>query len=464
MKTRFAPSPTGYIHMGNARTALFNALMGHKRGATFLLRIEDTDTERSDMQYVDALKEDLKWLGLDWQEGPDVEGPNGPYFQSQRGDIYEKYYQQLLDAGLAYPCFCTPTELEVMRKAQAQAGQPPRYDGRCSRLTPEQVAQKKAEGIPYTLRFKVPKGEEVVFMDAIKGRQRFKTDDIGDFIIRKADGAAAFFFSNAIDDALMGVTHVIRGEDHLTNTPRQILLLEALGLPVPEYAHMSMIVGPDGSPLSKRHGSRSIRQLREEGFLPQALTNYMARLGHTYKDADNTLMDLQQLADGFELSQCGTAPARYDENQLRFWQKEAVQALSDEAAAQWLAPFAQDKVPAEKWPAFAALMRDNITLPDEAVAWAERLFEPVPLPQTELSVEVAPGFFEAGAEALAQGADFKQLTEALKATGAKGKQLFQPLRWALTGQLHGPELPVLFELMGREEALRRFRQAAEAAA
>lgn len=447
--------------MGNARTALFNALMGHKRGARFVLRIEDTDAERSRDEYVDALKEDLLWLGLDWQEGPDVGGEQGPYFQSQRTRIYAQYYQQLLDAGLAYPCFCTPTELEVMRKAQAQAGLPPRYDGRCSRLMPEQVQQKMADGLPYTLRFKVPKGEVVIFEDGIKGRQRFKTDDIGDFIIRKADGSAAFFFSNAIDDALMGITHVIRGEDHLTNTPRQILLLQALGLPVPQYAHMSMIVGADGSPLSKRHGSRSIRQLRKEGFLPQALTNYMARLGHTYKEADNRLMDLQALADGFELSQCGTAPARYDENQLLFWQKEAVQALSDEAAAQWLAPFVQDKVPAEKWLAFVGLMRDNITLPAEAVAWAQRLFAPMPLPEADLPVAVSADFFAAGEQALAEGADFKGLVEALKATGAKGKTLFQPLRWTLTGQLHGPELPVLFELMGAEEARRRFAQARE---
>ncbi len=448
--------------MGNARTALFNALMGHKQDAKFVLRIEDTDTERSRSEYVDALKEDLLWLGLDWQEGPDVGGGQAPYFQSQRTEIYEGYYQQLLDAGLAYPCFCTPTELEVMRKVQAQAGLPPRYDGRCSRLTPEQVRQKMADGVPYTLRFKVPKGEEVIFEDGIKGRQRFRTDDIGDFIIRKADGSAAFFFSNAIDDALMGITHVIRGEDHLTNTPRQILLLQALGLPVPQYAHMSMIVGSDGSPLSKRHGSRSIRQLRAEGFLPQALTNYMARLGHTYRDADNTLMDLRALAEGFELSQCGTAPARYDERQLMFWQKEAVQALSDEAAAEWLAPFVKNRVPADRWRVFASLMRDNITLPEEAVWWAERLFEPMPLPEAALPVDVDADFFAAGERALTEGADFKALTDALKATGARGKALFQPLRWALTGQLHGPELPVLFELMGPEEAQRRFAQAREA--
>ncbi len=447
--------------MGNARTALFNGLMGHKANAQFLLRIEDTDTERSEQQYVEALKADLRWLGLDWQEGPDVGGPHAPYFQSQRGEIYDKYYHQLIDKGLAYPCFCTQQELELMRKAQAQAGQPPRYDGRCSRLNPEQVKKRMEEGVPYTLRFKVPKGEEVVFEDAIKGRQRFKTDDIGDFIIRKADGSAAFFFSNAVDDALMGVTHVIRGEDHLTNTPRQILLLEALGLPVPAYAHMSMIVGSDGSPLSKRHGSRSIHQLREEGFLPDALTNYMARLGHTYKEADNRLMSHKQLAEGFELSQCGTAPSRYDENQLLFWQKEAVQALNDEAASDWLAPFVKDQVPAGKWQDFVRLMRENITLPAEAVAWAQRLFTPMPTPEVELPVAVPEGFFAAGEQALAQGADFKQLTEALKATGAKGKTLFQPLRWALTGQLHGPELPVLFALIGAEEARRRFAQAKE---
>ncbi|NJN46937.1 MAG: glutamate--tRNA ligase, partial [Candidatus Competibacteraceae bacterium] len=313
VKTRFAPSPTGHIHLGNARTALFNALLAFKHSGVLLLRIEDTDQERSQDAYVRDLFEDLRWLGLDWQEGPEVEGDSGPYFQSARDAVYDRYYQALESKELVYPCFCSPTELALSRKAQLTAGRPPRYPGTCARLNEAEREVRRERGIQPTLRFRVPTGQVVEFEDLVRGPQRFQTDDIGDFIIRRADGSAQFFFTNAVDDALMAVTHVLRGEDHLTNTPRQLLLLKALDLPTPYYGHISLLVGADGSPLSKRHGSRSLRQLREAGYLPEALNNYMARLGHSYIQDD--WMSANELAAEFNPERLSRAPARYDEVQ-----------------------------------------------------------------------------------------------------------------------------------------------------
>lgn len=278
VKTRFAPSPTGLLHLGNVRTALFNALYARHGGGVFLLRIEDTDLERSRGEYILSLMEDMHWLGLDWQEGPEADDTHGPYAQSQRGEIYRRYFDELEEQGLAYPCFCSQRELELSRKTQLASGRPPRYAGTCAHLTAEERQKRLDKGIQPTLRFRVENGAVVQFNDLVRGPQAFPTDDIGDFVIRRAEGSAAFFFSNAIDDALMDVTHVLRGEDHLTNTPRQILLQQALGLATPHYGHISMIVGADGAPLSKRTGSRSVRELREAGYLPLAVVNYLARL------------------------------------------------------------------------------------------------------------------------------------------------------------------------------------------
>jgi glutamyl-tRNA synthetase len=276
-KTRFAPSPTGLIHIGNARTALFNALYAHK--SVFLLRIEDTDLERSKDTYIQQLKQDLKSLGLLWQQQEK---------QSDRFDIYAKYYQQLQQQDLAYPCFCTPEELALSRKLQRASGKAPRYAGTCTHLSEAETAAKLQKGLKPTLRFRVPRGQRVEFNDLVRGKQQFASYDLGDFIIRRADGTPAFFFCNAVDDALMEVTHVFRGEDHLTNTPRQILILQALNLPIPQYGHISLILGNDGLPLSKRNGSQNIQGLIKEGWLATALINYLARLGHTYTD-DNLL-------------------------------------------------------------------------------------------------------------------------------------------------------------------------------
>jgi len=467
VKTRFAPSPTGLLHLGNVRTALFSALYARHAGGVFLLRIEDTDEERSQDEHSAALQDDLCWLGLDWQEGPGVEGAAGPYYQSQRYDLYRGYFDRLVQQGLAYPCFCSPRELELSRKTQLAAGRPPRYAGTCAQLSDEARQQRFDKGILPTLRFRVPAGQVVQFHDLVRGPQSFATDDIGDFIVRRADGSPAFFFSNAVDDALMGVTHVLRGEDHLANTPRQILLQRALDLPVPEYGHIAMIVGADGAPLSKRTGSRSVKELREEGYLPQAVVNYLARLGHHYEN--NDYLDLGGLAREFETGKLGRSPARYDAVQLLHWQKLAVAASDDLALWKWLETFDVDGrqleriVPRDQLQAFVQAVRDNIVLPTDAFHLAEELFGVQPNYGDEvrkLIIEAGEDFFSSALQYVEQG-DFKAFCRVLSAaSGKKGKALFMPLRAALTSDTHGPEMDRIWRLLGEERVRRRLSAAA----
>ena len=467
VKTRFAPSPTGEIHLGNLRTALFNQLMAASHKGNFLLRIEDTDAERSRPEFVDALMQALRWLQLDWQEGPQSGGEQGPYLQSERVDIYARYYRQLESAGKVYPCFCSEAHLKLARKAQRAAGQPPRYPGTCAHLSAAEIEQKLAEGGKPTLRFRVPSGQRIEFDDQVRGLQRFLTDDIGDFIVRRSDGTPSFFFTNAIDDALMQVTHVLRGEDHLTNTPRQLLILAALDLAAPAYGHLSLLVGEDGSPLSKRHGSRSVRQLREEGFLPGAILNYLARLGHSY-EAD-AYLDHAGLAEGFSVQRLGKAPARFDENQLRYWQKEAVAAASSGELLAWFkASEYAAQVPAglddTRLATVIDVLRDNIEMPADIAGWLERLTAEVPPRQAEACaiIESAGGeFFEAALAQLdASPEDFKAFAKATgAAAGVKGKQLFMPLRVALTGVTHGPEMARLWVWLGGAVCRQRLQQA-----
>lgn len=468
VKTRFAPSPTGLLHLGNVRTALFSALYARRGGGVFLLRIEDTDEERSQDEFSAALLDDLHWMGLHWQEGPDAGGAAGPYYQSQRYELYEEYFAKLEQEGLAYPCFCSPRELEVSRKTQLAAGRPPRYMGTCSGLSEAQRAARIANGILPTLRFRVPAGERVDFDDLVRGPQSFPSDDIGDFIIRRADRSPAFFFSNAVDDSLMGVSHVLRGEDHLTNTPRQIMLQRALGLPVPAYGHIAMIVGADGAPLSKRSGSRSVRELREEGYLPRAVVNYLARLGHHYED--NASLELDGLAQAFELARVGRAPSRYDPTQLLHWQKLAVAACGDTELCRWLERFEVDGrrleeiVPAGRLAEFVHAVRDNLVLPLDAFRLADRLFRALPQPQggVRATIDAAGEAFFTAAASCAAETDFKAFARAVgAATGAKGKGLFMPLRAALTGETHGPEMDRLWALLGAEEIRQRLAAAAQ---
>ncbi|MFV1996477.1 MAG: glutamate--tRNA ligase [Acidiferrobacterales bacterium] len=479
LKTRFAPSPTGLLHLGNVRTALFNHLVAQSGGGTFLLRMEDTDAVRGEEKYEIALQEDLHWLGLTWQEGPGVGGDNGPYMQSERGKIYDQHFETLRSAGNIYPCFCTEHELKLSRKAQAAADKAPRYNGKCRNLTEDEVQANFSAGKAATLRFRVPRNQVIEFEDGVRGPQRFVSDDIGDFIIRRSNGAPAFFFSNAVDDALMKVSLVVRGEDHLTNTPRQLMLLEALGLPAPDYAHIALVVGEDGAPLSKRNGSQSVMELRDQGYLPQAIVNYLARLGHSYES--NDFMSYDELAKAFRTEKLHRAPARFDAVQLMHWQREAIASASDEALWQWVNEFeiAGDRVeifvPEKQHEMFIRTVRENIEMPQDAFFWAANLFTDSGVydhkARTSL-LEADREFFNVALKLLDDGEnDFKSFLKQLTGnTGKKGKLLYMPLRAALTGETDqrpgmenhwhdGPQMGSIWKLLDKNTIQRRLQLA-----
>ncbi len=450
--TRFAPSPTGSLHLGNARTAFFSHLWARKSAGRFILRIEDTDLERSEPRFREGLMRDLNWLGLDWDEGPDVGGPCAPYVQSERGAWYGGLFGRLEAEQRAYPCFCTAEELDLSRKLQRMAGRPPRYAGTCRHLAPAERAARIARGARPTLRFAVPPDRTIEFVDLVHGPQKFASNDIGDFIIRREDGTSAFFFCNAVDDSAMGVTHVLRGDDHLTNTPRQLMLLDALGLRRPDYGHVGLLVGSDGAPLSKRHGSTSVQDFRERGFLPAALLNHLFHLGHT-GDVEGWLAPADMPAH-FRPEHLGRAPGRFEEAQLLHWQKETLRHMPAAEVGEWLG--------LEGAADFVELVRHNVVLPADAAPWIEvvrgELAPPGP-EEARIVAAAGPAFFAAAVEALdASDADFGVLVKALKErTGLKGAGLFMPLRVALTGQTHGPELAPLLKIMPRETARRRLQ-------
>ncbi|HET9679681.1 MAG TPA: glutamate--tRNA ligase [Gammaproteobacteria bacterium] len=461
IKTRFAPSPTGHLHLGNVRTALFSWLIAKKHHGHFVLRIEDTDAERSQDEHIDTLCNDLRWLGLDWQEGPQVnDADNGPYRQSQRSSLYADYYARLETAGQAYACFCSKEKLAQARAAQRAAGKPPRYPGTCARLDPAEAKRRLEAGEKATLRFRVSAGDQIQFTDLVRGPQTFASDDIGDFVIRRTDGTPAFFFSNAIDDALMGITHVLRGEDHLTNTPRQLLLLQALDLPLPGYGHLPLVLAAGGGPLSKREGAASLQYYQAKGVKPLALANYLARLGHHFSNDD--FMSFADLADGFDLAHVGKAPAHFDSQQLEHWQREAVLKQDDAACAQWLDK-ALARVPKTQRTALATALQPNVLYPFEAAQWADILFGPgfyYSQPARDVLQNAGTGFFDTAIQAVENnGDDYPAVTAALKETGVKGKNLFQPLRFAVTGRKHGPELAALFTLLGKERLIEKLQRA-----
>jgi len=456
-KTRFAPSPTGLMHLGNLRVALFNYLYAHRHAGQFLLRIEDTDAARSEPLYREAIQTDLQWLGLTWDEGP--------FFQSERQALYNTHYEVLEKAGQIYPCFCSEAQLLRIRQAQLASGEPPRYPGTCRALSAQAIRAKQDSGLSCAWRFQVPKGAIVEFVDQIKGPQRFEGGHIGDFIVRRADGTASFLFCNAVDDAEMEITHALRGDDHLANTPRQMLILKALGLTSPQYGHFPTILGPDSRPLSKRNGSRSIQALRLAGYAPLGILNYLARLGHSIQDT--TLLEMEGLSDQFRVPNVSSGPAHYDAEQLRFWQRAAIQGCSLEACWQLIAPYVQAEMTSEKRNLFVKTIQPNLVVLSDAQFWAEIIFSK----QYDIvfSDEMRPIVTEAGSDFFQRAAQLlrvqpwnfqdwigKLQTETLR----KGKTMFFPLRVALTSVPHGPELACLLELVGMEEAEYRLLRAA----
>jgi nondiscriminating glutamyl-tRNA synthetase len=444
--TRFAPSPTGALHPGNARTALFSFLLARSAGGRFILRIEDTDRERGSEDFVAAQLADLESLGIHWDAGPGRDDGRGPYRQSERTAIYGGLYERLEREGHAYPCYCTPAELDVARKTQIAAGEPPRYAGTCRALDAAGRAMRVAAGRMPGLRFAIPGAELIWFDDLVRGPQTVEAATLGDFLVRRADGGAMFFFCNAVDDALMGVTHVLRGDDHLSNTPRQLLLLRELGLDAPHYGHLPLLLDAGGAPQSKRRGSITVGELRHQGYLAPAIGNYLLRLGH--HGAPDEWIDPAAFAQHFHADRLGRAPAHFDPAQLDHWQREAVRRLDGDAVAAWLAPeFPPDWTGAQRLAA-SGLLQGNVLLPRDARAWFSVLAGELPPLEPEARrtiVEAGPAFYEAALASYAEaGTDFRALAERLKArTGRKGASLYMPLRFALTGRHDGPELAAL---------------------
>lgn len=472
VRVRFAPSPTGHLHLGNVRTALFNWLFARHQGGTFILRLEDTDAVRSTQESVDSVLEDLRWLGLDWDEGPEVGGPFGPYRQTERYGTYDEALRKLLDADRAYPCYCTQEELDAGREAAKAAGRTYVYPGTCRRLTREERAAREAQGRRPSMRLRI-QPHTVSFTDLVRGPVSIHTQQFGDWILTRPDGSPTYNFAVVVDDALMEVTHVVRGEDHLSNTPKQVVLYEALGLVAPKFAHLSMILGPDGGKLSKRHGDVSVDAFRARGFLPEGMVNGLALLGWSDPD-EREVLTRDELLARFDLGRVNKSAAVFDEAKLRHLNREHLKALAPPQLASGLVPFLQaaGRLPqgalapeVAAWAEdLAALLANRIDVFSDAVAASDPvfLFDPAAMDEACRAELAQPGAvavakaFEAQAAAvdLAQPGAFKAAVQAVKeALGVKGKALFHPVRIALTAAEAGPDLDRLVPLLERGSRL-----------
>ena len=464
-KSRFCPSPTGFLHLGNLRTALLNVLLALQTKGTFLLRIEDTDQERSEKRYADAVCEDLEWMNFNWQEGPKVGGEQDSYFQSERNDIYASFYERLLEEDLIYPCFMSEQELKIVRRSQIAAGQPPRYNGAWAKASQEEIKKELLAGSKPVYRFRIPKDKIISFIDLAKGEQSFSGTDLDDFIVKKQDGNPTFMFANAIDDSLMGVNIVLRGDDHLSNTPRQIALLKALDLPSPEFIHVALFTGDDGSPLSKRNGSLSVQELKEAGYFPKAIANYLSRVGHTI--GDNELRNLEELSVVFKIDNISNSPSRFDIDQLGFWQKKVIESESTESLLAWLSEHLNEVLPVGvDQNKFVELIRENILFPKDAVDYAKNLFINSLASNQEVSTIIknaGPSFFDIAKDSVQEhwGDWSKVMKHVGEKSGNKGKELFMPIRAAVTGQLSGPELDQVTDLLEIERVISRLEEASK---
>ena len=463
MRVRFAPSPTGHLHVGNARTALFNWLLARGQSGTFILRIEDTDLERSTRESEQAILTDLRWMGLQWDEGVEVGGAYGPYRQTERMQSYAAHSERLLAEGKGYYCFCSAETLEAHRKAQLAAGLPPKYAGTCRNIPPDEARRRKEDGEAAVVRLRVPEARTVTFNDVVRGEVTFHTDVIGDPVLVRSDGIPAYNFAVVIDDALMKVTHVIRGEDHISNTPRQILLYEAYGYPPPLFAHLSLVMGPDHAPLSKRHGATSVREFREKGYLPEALVNYLALIGWSPGQNDE-LLPADELARRFRLENVAHSAGVFDEDKLAWANRHYLKVCDADRLASLAEPHLRERgqivgdlsADARAWlvnvlPGMAASIDRLPQLADrlESVFVFHATTEPI---DANLSKALADEF--AASPRLTDKDAFRALANRVKdRTGLKGKDLFHPIRVILTGSHEGPELDLIVPAIDRAVGL-----------
>ncbi len=477
-RVRYAPSPTGHLHIGGARTALFDYLIARKQGGKFIVRFEDTDQTRHVESGVDSQLNGLKWLGVDWDESVDIGGPYGPYRQTERLHLYQPFVDQLLESGHAYRCYCSEADLEKERAEQEAAGQMPMYSGRCRHLTPEQIQAFEAEGRKPSIRFRVPENRVIAFEDRIREHVEFESNGIGDFIIVRPDGIPTYNFAVILDDHLMKISLVIRGEEHLTNTPRQIMMYEALGLPVPEFAHLALILNPDRKKMSKRDESiiQFIEQYKELGYLPEAVMNFIALLGWSPK-GEEEIFTKEELIEQFDLDRVSKSPAVFDMDKLNWMNNLYIKKADTARIAKLALPHLQKagKLPEtlspeqEQWvhelvglyqeqlryaaeivPLSELFFREDVSYDDEAKAMLAEEHAPIVLGSFLKQVEAATEFTVDALKAMIKAVQ----TE----TGYKGKQLFMTIRVALTGQMHGPDLNMTLHLLGKETVAGRIKK------
>ena len=482
VRVRIAPSPSGNLHIGTARTALFNYLFAKKNNGKFILRIEDTDAERTSQEYIDNIFDSLKALGLNWDEGPDVGGPYGPYTQSERFDIYPKYVQKLLDSGFAYECFCTPEELEQEKEAATAAKKPYVYSKKCENLTEEEKAKLRAEGRKPAVRFNISKAQKAFhdssileFDDLVKGKLHMDTNLLGDFVIQKSNGTPTYNFAVVIDDALMKISHVIRGEDHISNTYKQILIFEALGLEVPKFGHLGMILAPDRSKLSKRHGATAVSDFVKQGYLTDALVNFVALLGWSPSDGEE-IKTVDEIAKDFRINEISSSNSIFEYDKLKWMNGHSIKMLSTEKLKEMLKPYLTkynlNELTDAQYTKMVELTKEPLTLLSDITDAVPYFFgKDVEIePETQTGTLDTDTAQEVLKDFVNKAKDWEWTEDVLhhelevfradwKEKGVKPKVTMWAVRAAITGRTKGADMVGILDILGKETSLYRANKA-----
>lgn len=459
VRVRFAPSPTGYLHVGGARTALFNYLYARKTGGKFILRIEDTDLERSEKVFEEQLISALKWLGLEWDEGPDIGGQYGPYRQSERVHLYHEYAQKLIEEGKAYEVYAYPEEIEQLREKLLSEGKAPHYTREMleSYNTPERKKEYEEKGLRPAVYFSMPR-KDYVINDVVKGEVVFKAGSVGDFALLRSNGMPTYNYACVIDDGLMKITHVLRGDDHLSNTVKQVALYEAFGWPTPVFGHVSMILGPDGSKLSKRHGATSVEEFKSRGYLPEALVNFLALLGWSHPEGKEILTK-QELIESFSLERLVKNPAIFNPEKLKWMNSEHIRMKSMDELVKIAKPFLQKDVDDEYFAKILHAVKDRIEELSQLPELTDIFFEkPHQLPEkTPEAIETYTNLLSElkKIEKWDKDSIYAAFKTAMKSAKLKGKDFYMTLRLVLTGKTEGPELIDILEILGKDEVIER---------